>query len=365
MGQSVAEIRYKPWGTTRYVSGTTPTSFQFTGQRLESSIGLLYYGARYYDPSLGRFIQADTIVPGGVQGLDRYAYVGNNPLKYTDPSGHGRESTDCGPDGDNCDPYRRGPNGRPYLKYLYPEYINQNGLTSGGKLEYATYISLFWDKNGWWWKDPLLGGDGTFTIEDYTVLVLMEELGQSYQNSNYVDLWTEGMTRNFYTKGLDPNDPAGLLNYINAYTGGIRTKPSNFTQPIYTALSIPIARNLLNIIIDPIGTGHREWMNGCVGNSPCHFGSHTPGSIYQLPYIEAFVNNNCSPSFKVFGTCSLDESFRVCAFHVRCKSLGKLFTIRIKIMNNQRGNIMRTKFILIVFSIFLMSPAQITKQAEY
>ena len=46
-----------------------------------------------YDPQLGRFTSADTIVPGGVQGLDRYAYVNNSPLKYTDPSGHG---ADCG-----------------------------------------------------------------------------------------------------------------------------------------------------------------------------------------------------------------------------------------------------------------------------
>jgi hypothetical protein len=37
---------------------------------------------------LGRFAQADTIVPGGVQGLDRYAYVNNSPLNYVDPSGH-------------------------------------------------------------------------------------------------------------------------------------------------------------------------------------------------------------------------------------------------------------------------------------
>jgi hypothetical protein len=37
---------------------------------------------------LSRFAQADTIVPSGVQGLDRYAYVNNAPLKYTDPSGH-------------------------------------------------------------------------------------------------------------------------------------------------------------------------------------------------------------------------------------------------------------------------------------
>ncbi len=48
----------------------------------------MYYNARWYDPALGRFAQADTIVPGGVQGLDRYAYVNNSPMNYTDPSGH-------------------------------------------------------------------------------------------------------------------------------------------------------------------------------------------------------------------------------------------------------------------------------------
>jgi hypothetical protein len=48
----------------------------------------MFYNARWYDPALGRFAQADTIIPGGVQGLDRYAYANNNPLMYTDPSGH-------------------------------------------------------------------------------------------------------------------------------------------------------------------------------------------------------------------------------------------------------------------------------------
>ncbi|MCE7980175.1 MAG: hypothetical protein DYG89_03215 [Caldilinea sp. CFX5] len=61
-----------------------------TGQREEAGLGLYYYGARWYDPALGRFIQPDTIVPnpGDVQSFDRYAYVNNNPLKYSDPSGH-------------------------------------------------------------------------------------------------------------------------------------------------------------------------------------------------------------------------------------------------------------------------------------
>jgi RHS repeat-associated protein len=50
--------------------------------------GLMFFNARWLDPQLGRFAQADSIVPGGVQGLDRYAYVNNNPLRYTDPTGH-------------------------------------------------------------------------------------------------------------------------------------------------------------------------------------------------------------------------------------------------------------------------------------
>jgi len=81
-GNRVAELRYKAWGETRYTWGTTPTSYKFTGQRLDESTGLYYYGARYYDAALGRFIQADTLVPepGNPQSLNRYAYANNSPL---------------------------------------------------------------------------------------------------------------------------------------------------------------------------------------------------------------------------------------------------------------------------------------------
>ncbi|RLC55581.1 MAG: hypothetical protein DRI80_17590, partial [Chloroflexota bacterium] len=67
-----------------------PTAYRYTGQRLEAVIGLYYYRARWYDPALGRFISADTVVPnpGNPQDLNRYAYVRNNPLRYTDPTGH-------------------------------------------------------------------------------------------------------------------------------------------------------------------------------------------------------------------------------------------------------------------------------------
>ena len=66
------------------------TTYRYTGQRHEPDIKLYDYGARRYDNRRGRFIQPDTIVPnpGDPQSLNRYAYVRNNPLRYTDPSGH-------------------------------------------------------------------------------------------------------------------------------------------------------------------------------------------------------------------------------------------------------------------------------------
>jgi RHS repeat-associated protein len=51
-----------PWGAT-VLGGFTQTSINFTGQRRDDT-GLLFYNARYYDPGLGRFISADSIVPG-------------------------------------------------------------------------------------------------------------------------------------------------------------------------------------------------------------------------------------------------------------------------------------------------------------
>ena len=55
-GNKVAEMRYMPWGETRYASGTTPTDFGFTGQRQQEEIGLYFYGAcRYQLLAVSRF----------------------------------------------------------------------------------------------------------------------------------------------------------------------------------------------------------------------------------------------------------------------------------------------------------------------
>jgi RHS repeat-associated protein len=93
-----------PFGQVRYLPGTpaiTNTDLGYTGQReLDPEMGLMDYKARFYSPYLNQFTQPDTIVsdPYNPQDWNRYAYARNNPVKYTDPSGH-RPIEGCGDDG--------------------------------------------------------------------------------------------------------------------------------------------------------------------------------------------------------------------------------------------------------------------------
>jgi RHS repeat-associated protein len=90
-GTLVARQLYDAWGNIRASasSGTMPTDIGYTGQRLDAT-GLMYFRARYYASSLGRFVSADTLVPSpsDPQQLNRYAYARGNPVRYTDPTGH-------------------------------------------------------------------------------------------------------------------------------------------------------------------------------------------------------------------------------------------------------------------------------------
>ena len=92
-----AETRYYPFGEARF-TGPMVTDKLFTGKRQIAELGIYHYQARFYSPKLGRFLSADTIVPGyaNPQSWNRYSYVVNNPLRYTDPTGHR-----CAPD-DDC-----------------------------------------------------------------------------------------------------------------------------------------------------------------------------------------------------------------------------------------------------------------------
>ncbi len=87
-------IEYEPFGEMsrheKYGDNAETAWFYFTGQRRDDETGLYYYGARYYNPWLGRFLTPDVFVfsPNDSQNFDRYGYARNNPILITDPTGN-------------------------------------------------------------------------------------------------------------------------------------------------------------------------------------------------------------------------------------------------------------------------------------
>jgi RHS repeat-associated protein len=86
-GTAVETIAYSPFGVESDIGSA---KYRFNSSELDPETGLYYFGARYYNASLGRFMSPDPTVPGlmNPQALNRYAYVLNNPLRYTDPTGY-------------------------------------------------------------------------------------------------------------------------------------------------------------------------------------------------------------------------------------------------------------------------------------
>ncbi len=99
-GAILARESFGAWGARRgsnWSSSTPPdwtgiantTRRGYTGHEALDNILLVHMNGRVYDPAIGRFLSADPYVNGidASQGWNRYAYVTNNPLAYTDPSG--------------------------------------------------------------------------------------------------------------------------------------------------------------------------------------------------------------------------------------------------------------------------------------
>ncbi len=139
--------RYDPYGIYRTEPGTNVnpgiSDRGFTGHRMNNTnvndLGLIYMNARYYLPEIGRFISPDSIVPDpqNPQSFNRYSYVNNNPVNYTDPTGNYAQCSATDSDGNyaNCDEWML-------------EAIRILGLEGG--LDGGRLAELFWQ----WFNDP-------------------------------------------------------------------------------------------------------------------------------------------------------------------------------------------------------------------
>ncbi|MHC4542139.1 MAG: RHS repeat-associated core domain-containing protein [Planctomycetota bacterium] len=84
-GDTVQTYEYSVYGEVAVEDANHTNPYMFAGRRFDIEIGLYYNRARYYHPFTGRFLQTDPIGYG--DGMNWYAYCGNNPVRYLDPLG--------------------------------------------------------------------------------------------------------------------------------------------------------------------------------------------------------------------------------------------------------------------------------------
>jgi len=89
-GQVIWRESYRPYGE-RLVNSAAASgnAVWFTSRRQDAESGLVYMGARHYDPVAGRFVSMDPVGfdEGNIHSFNRYAYANNNPYRYVDPDG--------------------------------------------------------------------------------------------------------------------------------------------------------------------------------------------------------------------------------------------------------------------------------------
>ena len=89
-GNDTKSYRLDPWGNIRSQSGSSDNRHIFTGKEHDVNTGLVYFGARYYDPEVGRFISQDPYLgkENTPPSLHRYQYAYSNPTVYIDLEGY-------------------------------------------------------------------------------------------------------------------------------------------------------------------------------------------------------------------------------------------------------------------------------------
>ena len=303
LGAVLARQSYYPYGGVR-VAGNLPTDHTFTGQIEDDSTGLYFYNARYYSGSLGRFVSADSIVPGAgnPQAFNRYSYSLSNPINYTDPSGHyacgdGEDQDECGAGGSAA--------GRPAPKPA-PRLTNEQYImlivyaeSSDGSYPAEAIRRIAWvawnrvAKEAW-------RGDA-FDIIDQT--------WGSNGAKPVPPTWTQTMA--YFTDGYDPNKSADLLSLhtkltsedkrsvlsdvYNAYSSD---SPRNYRRDSFKAV-MDIVQNISNgLDSDPTG-----------GNTGLYATSPKPGVSPEDYALQIEANNPGSHAY-AFPPGSMDYRYQ-------------------------------------------------------
>jgi len=229
-GTLIAQQRYLPFGGERTnVGSISQTDYGYTGQRdLDPGMGgLMDYKARFYSPYLNHMTQPDSIVPNPYNSQDwnRYSYARNNPIRYTDPSGH---SVDCGIGDPYCSAGEYTPGG---LMQLYkPNKDNSKTLNK----EIDDYLRKHEDYN--YKDDPYLG----FSIGDNRDLKY-EDLRLQYWQDRLKD---SGVCTSDYFCVDAAED---LYNYYDLHQEGLRgeefwdSSKVNWASVTLDIVSIPLA----------------------------------------------------------------------------------------------------------------------------
>ena len=186
-GGLVERLAYDAWGKRRQINGQPDstnsvvgqnTALGYTGHEHLDEVGLIHMNGRIYDPATARFLSPDPVIqnPLDMQNLNRYSYVLNNPLKYTDPSGWISEGELWGSPGSteyNLAVWYRDQN-NPVNQYLNsitagspsPGVLPTSGSYSSGDLYYASsgaVLSVYFYSGSAWSTStsPVYGSSST------------------------------------------------------------------------------------------------------------------------------------------------------------------------------------------------------------
>ena len=199
-GEIRNSYQYDAFGMSLGTTEKLNNRIRYTGQQYDDVTGQYYLRARYYNPVAGRFMQED-VYQG--DGLNLYAYCGNNPVVYDDPSGYASTSTGkaCPPQGkisESVDETSYGKSSSNCTE-LVPYYPANNGAESGRKADfYVTPSGDVVPATGYRYMDSGRANDAIISGEQYTTYIGFKKYDSASQVKDafqIADSWSDCKVR--------------------------------------------------------------------------------------------------------------------------------------------------------------------------